>query len=89
MYEYRTETHYGTVLPQTLTPPEPSFRLRDIRQFSVSESDAYSIGREYNGFSGPGVSGSNNIPYTQTVMRSISVQWVVIWERYVPEQENE
>lgn len=91
MYEYRTQTHYGVSLPEILVPPDPSFRLRDFRPIVTSESENVNVSDRYSSLpTAPGgVSGGFAIPYKTGGLRSRSYQWVIVWERYVPEQENE
>lgn len=84
MYEYRTETHYMSTPPSVLTPPYvavgPKFRLRDMQFVPMSKSVTHSV--MYGGPQGT--------PYNSAANESIMGQWVVVWERYVPEkQENE
>jgi len=83
MYEYRTQTHYGPSPPEILTPPVSGFRLRDIKCVTTSESHSHSINDR------SGLSSSVIIPFTTNVNVGKGLQWIVIWERYVPEQENE
>jgi hypothetical protein len=86
-YEYRTQTYYGSTLPELLTPPFPGFRLRDIKSVTTSESETHQVNdRSSMIYSSAGLSSSIMIPFTQNVQRSRSVQWVIIWERYVPQE---
>ena len=87
MYEYRTTNCWGVTLPETLTPPEPGFRLRDFRMITTMESETHMVADRYSSISGPAISGSINIPYTQSVTRTHNIQWMILWERYT-EQEN-
>jgi hypothetical protein len=87
MYEYRTTTCHGAMLPHELMPPEPGFRLREFTPIVTSESESYTVGDRYNSWTLPAGGGSFNIPYTQSVQRNKIYQWVILWERYT-EQEN-
>ena len=88
MFEYRTTTCYGAVLPDQLIPPEPGFRLREIIPIVTAESETHNVSDRYNGLmNNNGVSSPLNIPYTQGIQRSKIYQWSILWERYT-EQEN-
>ncbi len=90
MYEYRTQTHYGPSPPEVLMPPVSGFRLRDIKCVTTSESHSHSVNDRSSAIYGPsGLSSSVMIPFTTNVNVGKGLQWIVIWERYVPEQENE
>ena len=88
MFEYRTTTCYGSVLPDQLMPPAPGFRLRELIPIVTTESDSHATVDRYNSWSNPGGSGSINIPFTQSVQRNKIYQWTLLWEKYT-EQENE
>lgn len=78
MYEYRTETHYQSTPPSILTPPNvsgPKFRLRDMMFVQTMQSMSHTIG----------YGGQHSTPHATSSSGSIGGQWVVIWERYVPE----
>ena len=83
MYEYRTESHYMSTPPSILTPPlvasGPKFRLRAMQFVPMSKSETHNIS-----YGGP-----NGTPYSTSSNGSVMGQWIVIWERYVPDQENE
>jgi len=89
MYEYRTTTYWSATLPDPLTPPAPGFRLRDFKAVTTSESESHTVVDRISSIANSsGVYSGINIPYTQSVMKSKTIQWVVLWEKYV-EQENE
>lgn len=88
MFEYRTTTCYGSVLPDQLVPPEPGFRLRELIPIVTTENDTHSVSEKYNSWALPaGGGGGLNIPFTQSVQRNKIYQWSILWERYT-EQEN-
>jgi hypothetical protein len=90
MYEYRTQTHYGFSPPEILTPPTPAFRLRDIKPVVTGENEVHTVSdRSSLIYNSTGAASSIMIPFTTNLSRGRSVQWIIIWERYVPEQENE
>ncbi len=79
-YEYRTETYTGISPPNVLNTP-PGFRLRDMKYVEVGGAESHTTGWEYQN--------GGRIPFTQSVSRSTYGQWVIIWERYVPDKEEE
>lgn len=81
MYEYRTQLAAGPIPPTTLTPPEDGFRLRDMKYVETSRYASHMTSKEF--------SGSGVIPYTASVTESVTGTWIIIWERYVPQQEKE
>ena len=86
MYEYRTTMHYGQQPPSVLTPPEPDFRLRDIRAVVTSASDTFTIDRGVSSLS----IGVVSIPCQTANLRSYGVAWLIVWERFTPKnKENE
>jgi hypothetical protein len=89
-FEYRTQTYYGSTPPELLTPPFPGFRLREIMPVTSSHNESHTTGDRCSSISNAdGVMSSILIPYTMNVNRTMNVQWVIIWERYVPEKEEE
>lgn len=78
MYEYQTSTYYGATMPTALMAPV-GFRFRDAKYVETSSSENHSIS----------YGGQHGTPYAQSSMTSSNGHWVVIWERYVPEKEEE
>jgi hypothetical protein len=77
-YEYKTTTYYGQSLPELLVGPI-GFRLRDAKYVATNHSVSHSI--TYGGM--------NSTPYPQSSSENVNGHWVVIWERYVPDKEEE
>jgi hypothetical protein len=80
-YEYRTQAYVGTIPPDALKPPD-GFRLREMQFVNAGSSETMTTGFH----SGPD---GSVVPYTQSLHRSTFGSWVVIWERYVPDKEEE
>jgi hypothetical protein len=78
MYEYQTTVFYGQTPPGLLTPPQPDFRLRDLKCAITSTTENNSIADRFS--SGNGI--SVTIPYVVSSEGSHSYLWVAIWERY-------
>jgi hypothetical protein len=76
MYEYRLQTHYGNAPPSTLIAP-PDFRLRDIR-FVEQSRGIYNEPMHLTG----------DVTYIKTSNESVNGVWLMVWERYVPENEG-
>lgn len=79
-YEYRTDTYAGPSPPSILTPP-PGFRFRDMKYVQTGFAESHTTGWEYQA--------AGRLPFTQSISGSSYGQWVVIWERYVPDKEEE
>lgn len=79
-YEYRTQVYVGSIPPDVLKPPD-GFRLREIRYVETGSVESHVTGWEY--------ANGGRIPFTQSVGRTTHGQWVAIWERYVPDKEEE
>lgn len=79
MYEYRTQTFHGPNLPEQMSPPAGGFRFRDAKYVETNSNVSHAI--SYGGM--------QSSPYAQSSSASSFGHWVVIWERYAPEQENE
>lgn len=81
MYEYETTVWHGINAPAILTPPRHGFRLRDMHFTETGRTRNYTTGWEF----GP----QGKVPYIQSMSESKIGHWTLLWERYVPQQENE
>lgn len=87
MYEYKTTTCWGATLPPELIPPAPGFRLRDFKAVTTMETETYTTADRHSSIANSGgVFSSIMIPYATSVSRNKTIQWVILWEKFV-EQE--
>ena len=78
MYEYQTTVFYGQTPPALLVPPQPEFRLRDLKCVITSTTESNTINDRFSSGNGFSVS----IPFVQSSNRGHNHVWVAIWERY-------
>jgi len=89
MYEYKTTTCWGATLPGDLIAPAPGFRLRDFKAVTTMETESHTVADRHSSVANSsGVLSSLNIPYVTSTTRNVTVQWVLLWEKY-SEQENQ
>lgn len=77
-YEYQTSTYHGPSLPTALVAPI-GFRFRDVKYVETGSVENHAIC----------YGGMNSTPYAQSSSTNRIGHWVVIWERYVPDKEEE
>lgn len=82
MYEYKTETYYGSTPPATLNPPSRGFRLNKIEPIKMNGMLTHTMNYECDSI-------GNRRPYVTCSNESYNYNWLIIWERYVPEEERE
>ena len=81
MYEYKTEMLSGNAPPTLLNTPK-GFRLYKIEPIELARFGSNSMNYECDSL-------GNRRPYITSSTRNSNYNWLIVWERYVPEEENE